>query len=147
MQRIISSTIGHGSLSASGSETFAHYHTDGQAHGGSGGLLGESSTSSEALAMRLSCNGTTFEDVPDERSNLSLGEPETEESMHSVASKVSERGVSEGEEGILSATNPDSPFEQTKINGGARRHPHGPREPHAHACARLSHSANFHSLV
>lgn len=90
-QRIVSNPIGRGSLSASGSETFAHYHVEeGQTQGGSGGLLGESSTSSEALATRLSCNNTSFEELPDERSNLSVGGPEAEESMQSVVSKVSE---------------------------------------------------------
>lgn len=90
-QRIVSNPIGRGSLSASGSETFAHFHVEeGQTQGRSGGPWGESWTSSEALATRLPSYDTSFEELPDERSNFSVGGPEAEESMQSVASKVSE---------------------------------------------------------
>ena len=86
-QRIVSNPIGAGSLSADGSETFAHYHIDGQMRDGNhgGGLVKESS-STKALEAKLSCN-MSFEEFPDEKSKDSVGAtpPEAEESVMSVS--------------------------------------------------------------
>ena len=87
-QRIVSNPIGAGSLSAGGSETFAHFSLgyEGQTPHGDG-VLGENS-STNTMDARLSCNNASFEELPDEKSNLSVSAPEAEESMQSVASKV-----------------------------------------------------------
>jgi hypothetical protein len=134
-QRVASHPIGAGSLSASGSETFAHYHVDGHNH--HGGLAGESSSASDVylMAARLSCNNNSFEELPDEKSSLSVGGVEAEESMQSVAStKVSGWRVGWGEFNLSSRT-PDSAFRRKlkdKERTGARSDAH---TPHTHTLA------------
>lgn len=92
---MVSNPIGLGSLSASGSETFAHYHDEGHANH----HPGSPRESSSAIDLRprksnLSCN-TSYEELVDENSAASAvggPPPEAEESTHSVASvKVGNR--------------------------------------------------------
>lgn len=93
-QRILSNPISLGSLSATGSETFALFHDDGAGTAAGNNVAVESSQPrrlwGETSSARLSCN-VSFEDMAEENSSGGAPPvPEAEESVQSVTSKVGE---------------------------------------------------------